>query len=129
MIEGIKTPDNSQLSEGSQKSAGPQMPGGRPITEAFTDASDLRVLPGHDASLVEVRLLTGFKHQIRAQLANIGHPIIGDRFYGGPPAPAGEAAIGLWAWRLALDHPVTRERQAFEAQPPSTWPFNLIDRQ
>ncbi len=38
-------------------------------------------------SLVSVRLETGRKHQIRAQLAHIGYPIVGDSLYGGAPAP------------------------------------------
>ena len=39
-----------------------------------------------DASLVEVTLKTGLRHQIRAQMAHLGHPLIGDVFYGGPEA-------------------------------------------
>lgn len=34
-------------------------------------------------SLMEVTLSTGLRHQIRAQLAHLGHPLIGDTFYGG----------------------------------------------
>ncbi len=37
-------------------------------------------------SLVEVVLKTGLRHQIRAQLAHLGHPLVGDVFYGGKPA-------------------------------------------
>ena len=36
-------------------------------------------------SLLEIQLLTGRTHQIRAQLAFIGHPIVGDNLYGAPP--------------------------------------------
>jgi 23S rRNA pseudouridine955/2504/2580 synthase len=49
-------------------------------------------------TLVEVELLTGRTHQIRAQLASRGHPILGDRKYGGPPAPR----LFLHAWKLTL---------------------------
>ena len=47
----------------------------------------LEELPG--ATLVEVRPVTGFLHQIRVSLAYLGHPVLGDRLYGGdgPPAP------------------------------------------
>ena len=56
--------------------------GGRPTRERVTP---LRVWD--DATLVEVRLETGFLHQIRATLAHLGHPIVGDADYGGPAGP------------------------------------------
>jgi 23S rRNA pseudouridine1911/1915/1917 synthase len=37
-------------------------------------------------TLVEVKLKTGLRHQIRAQMAHLGHPLVGDIFYGGPEA-------------------------------------------
>jgi 23S rRNA pseudouridine1911/1915/1917 synthase len=40
---------------------------------------------GGEASLVEIRPETGFLHQIRVTLAHVGHPLIGDRTYGGRP--------------------------------------------
>ena len=37
-------------------------------------------------TLVEVKLKTGLRHQIRAQMAHLGYPLVGDTFYGGPEA-------------------------------------------
>ncbi|MEI8345855.1 MAG: pseudouridine synthase [Pseudomonadota bacterium] len=42
--------------------------------------------PPKNASLVEVNLKTGLRHQIRAQLGHLGHPVLGDELYGGPPS-------------------------------------------
>lgn len=52
-------------------------------------------------SLVEVRLDTGRQHQIRVQLATIGHPVSGDAKYGNP-VDKGDS-LALWAYKLAYD--------------------------
>jgi 23S rRNA pseudouridine1911/1915/1917 synthase len=72
-------------------------------------------------SRLEVTLETGRRHQIRAQLAAIGHPIVGDRLYGSPVRLPGEA-IGLWAARLSFLHPTQGERLSFESLPGPDWP-------
>jgi 23S rRNA pseudouridine1911/1915/1917 synthase len=71
-------------------------------------------------TLVEVRPLTGRKHQIRLQLATIGCPILGDRKYGAQRAFKNEA-IALHCVRLAIDHPTTHERMQFTSPPPPAW--------
>jgi len=59
------------------------------------------------ASLVRVSLLTGRKHQIRAQFSAAGHPLVGDRRYGDAAALAfGFARPALHAASLRLEHPV-----------------------
>ena len=74
------------------------------------------------ASLLSVKLLTGFKHQIRAQLAAYGYPLVGDGLYGAAAGPS--ESIGLWAFRLELEHPIVKERLAFTAMPGNFWPFS-----
>jgi 23S rRNA pseudouridine1911/1915/1917 synthase len=64
----------------------------------------LACAPGH--GLLRVELLTGRKHQIRAQLALAGHPIFGDPLYG--EASRSLRRPALHAHRLGLEHPVRR---------------------
>jgi len=58
-------------------------------------------------SLVEIELGTGRKHQIRAQLAEIGHPILGDKKYGS--TRPWDKGIALIAFRLEFAQPTTDE--------------------
>jgi len=59
-------------------------------------------------SLLEIELLTGKYHQIRAQLAFVGCPIAGDTPYGG--SEWNKEGIGLHASEIHFDHPETKER-------------------
>jgi 23S rRNA pseudouridine1911/1915/1917 synthase len=70
-------------------------------------------------SLLEVRLLTGRKHQIRVQLSHAGFPIVGDRKYGSqrPFSPG----IALHSRRLVVEHPVSKMQIEIEAAPPRSW--------
>ena len=67
-------------------------------------------------TLLDVTTRTGRKHQIRVQLAGIGHPIIGDREYGSVKNPL--QRLGLHAFRLGFVHPVTRKKMNFEVEAP-----------
>ena len=73
------------------------------------------------AALMDVELLTGRSHQIRAHLSELGHPLIGDQRYGGPCQLA-DMKIGrplLHAARLAFNHPVTDEPLDFSVPLPT----------
>jgi 23S rRNA pseudouridine1911/1915/1917 synthase len=58
-------------------------------------------------SVLEVRIETGRKHQIRVHLASLGCPIVGDKVYGGGRSGGG---IALHAHSLTFDHPFTGRR-------------------
>jgi 23S rRNA pseudouridine1911/1915/1917 synthase len=65
------------------------------------------------ATLLEAEPRTGRTHQIRVHLSSIGHPILGDRRYGGAGEDARELGLErpfLHAWRIVFDHPITGER-------------------
>ncbi|MGC1404493.1 MAG: RluA family pseudouridine synthase [Thermodesulfobacteriota bacterium] len=88
-------------------------PGGKyrgRVYRAITQVQPLIKYNHH--TLVDVKLITGVTHQIRAHLAFQGHPIAGDILYGAKPAeklglPPGR--FFLHARHLSLPHPVTRE--------------------
>ena len=67
--------------------------------------------------LLEVTLLTGRKHQIRAQLGAIGSPLRGDEKYGFKRPNEG-GVIDLHAHKLAFDHPVSGKRVELTAPLP-----------
>ena len=69
------------------------------------------------ATLVEARPRTGRTHQIRVHLSSAGHPILGDRRYGGGGGDADRLRLTrpfLHSWRIAFDHPVTGARVEVE---------------
>jgi len=61
-------------------------------------------------TMVDIKLITGRSHQIRAQFAHAGHPLYGDVKYGGKKSSDG---LGLTSVYLAFDHPTTGERMEF----------------
>ena len=84
-------------------------PGGR---AAVTHYSVLESFEG-PVSLLECRLETGRTHQIRVHLTHKGHPLIGDKLYGGARSPA-FARQALHAYKLAFTHPDSGEKMRFE---------------
>ena len=101
-------------------------------------ALDYRCVAHHDdLCLLEIELLTGRRHQIRAQLAHIGLPILGDPLYfrgsglrsrqmsdAALAADRGlraDRAISLHAACLAFPHPVGGHEVVIKAPVPKTW--------
>lgn len=80
-----------------------------------------------EVSLVELRPQTGRRHQLRAQLAKRGCPIVGDRLYGArlPLEDGPGRGIGLHASRLTFMHPRTGDSQLISASPPARWRFRF----
>lgn len=69
-------------------------------------------------SVLEIELETGRYHQIRAQCAAVGCPIVGDKKYGSRQ-PFSEGIIALHHFRLELEHPITKQRLSIESPLPT----------
>jgi 23S rRNA pseudouridine1911/1915/1917 synthase len=83
---------------------------------------DYQLLQSNGAmSLIRCRLHTGRKHQIRVQFAAIGHPVVGDVFYGTPAARrGGESRLCLHAVHVQFTHPRTGKTLDFQSPLPQT---------
>ncbi len=70
--------------------------------------------------LLEIQLMTGRHHQIRAQLQAINSPIVGDLKYGYPRSSP-DGSIFLHSRRTTFIHPVKKEEITLEAPMPELW--------
>ena len=76
-------------------------------------------------SLVEIELLTGRSHQIRVQMSNFGHPLVGDHKYN-KNAVTGHQ-IALFAKQIEFIHPTTKKLLTFSIPLPDRYPFNIFN--
>lgn len=72
---------------------------------------------GDDYSLVELKLETGRKNQIRVHMHDLGHPVCGDLKYGATSNPIGR--VCLHAYKIQFLHPVTRRQLTFQTPVPT----------
>jgi 23S rRNA pseudouridine1911/1915/1917 synthase len=75
-----------------------------------------------EKSLLQIRLETGRRHQIRIQLAHMGCPILGDLRYGAAAALP-DRQIALLAHHLVVDHPTKSEPVILTCPLPQGWPW------
>ena len=64
---------------------------------------------GRDQTRVMLTPITGRSHQLRVHMALIGHPIVGDPWYGGAKGIGATSRLMLHAERLTINHPDTKE--------------------
>lgn len=84
---------------------------------AITHYKTLKRKP--DFSLVELRLETGRKNQIRVHMHDLKHPIVGDEKYGSASDPI--KRVALHAYKLSFTHPMTNEELSFETPIPTNF--------
>lgn len=91
--------------------------------EAFLDYS---VIGERDKlGLLKIALGTGRSHQIRVQLAAIGHPLYGDQKYGNDINQPGEQ-LALYSFELRFQHPISKEFLELKSNPPSVYPWTIF---
>jgi 23S rRNA pseudouridine1911/1915/1917 synthase len=96
--------------------------GGRPSRTHYRVVRSYAV-----AALLEVELETGRTHQIRAHMAAIDHPVVGDRAYSRRRDPVPVDRIFLHAHRLSFPHPRTGEEVSVESPLPPDLAAVLVD--
>jgi 23S rRNA pseudouridine1911/1915/1917 synthase len=90
--------------------------------DAVTHVTVEESLSGY--TLLSCRLETGRTHQIRIHLAELGHPVCGERVYNrrfngdATPDESGAPRLGLHAAELGFTHPITEEAMHWEMPPP-----------
>ncbi|MDQ6982182.1 MAG: RluA family pseudouridine synthase [Mariprofundus sp.] len=101
------------------------------VKEGKESVTDYQVMieferDGFDYAMVSLNPHSGRTHQLRVQLQNEGHAILGDNKYADRDTIAAYKALGghglmLHAWRLRFDHPVTGELLELRASWPHNW--------
>lgn len=86
------------------------------------------VASGRGTTVVQVQLETGRPHQIRLQLSDLGHPIVGDFRYGATRELDGEN-LALHHAVLRFEHPSSCRMMTVTASPPRSWKPLLTDDQ
>jgi 23S rRNA pseudouridine1911/1915/1917 synthase len=82
-----------------------------------------RITSVDNSDLLEIELVTGRKHQIRAQLQALGYPILGDHLYGSTRRFAD--GIALHCRQLQFQHPTIDKTMVLTARLPDSWPKQL----
>ena len=120
LVKGAPHPPQGRIEAALVKAAGPDGDRVRKSREGEQDiamhaTTHYSVIDrvGHKASWVSLKPVTGRQHQLRAHMALIGHPIVGDNKYEGDKNMPGEnieVALHLHARRLVIPHPATKEK-------------------
>ena len=119
LIKGVPKPPQGKVEAALVKAAGPDgdrvrkaLPGEQDKAMHATTHYSVIDRVAHKAAWVSLKPVTGRQHQLRAHMALIGHPIIGDNKYEGDKALADsgiDPKLHLHARRLVIPHPVPGE--------------------
>ena len=74
-------------------------------------------------SKVQIELVTGRTHQIRAQFSGRNLPLVGDKKYS---LFEDDCEIALWSHKIAFNHPYTGQRMEYVQEPPTVYPWTEV---
>jgi 23S rRNA pseudouridine955/2504/2580 synthase len=127
LVKGVPKPAQGRIEAALVKAAGPDgdrvrkaLPGEQDKAMHATTHYSVIDRVAHKAAWVSLKPVTGRQHQLRAHMALIGHPIVGDNKYEGDktlPDSGIEPKLHLHARRIAIPHPVMGE-QAIDVTAP-----------
>lgn len=120
VVEGTVQRDEDTIVSYLRESKALKMHSTRNESEGQKAETNYKVLKrAKGYSLLEVKLDTGRKNQIRAHLSELGHPVAGDKKYGARTNPAGR--LCLHAHQLTFRHPVSGQSMHFESPVPRSF--------
>ncbi len=123
VVEGVPSKKSGTLKSYLQESVAMRVYSTGPNEGGKLAVSHFQVLRSSSHfSILEVKIDTGRKHQIRVHLSDMGHPITGDERYGSRKNPA--RRLTLHAGYLAFKHPVTDKEVVFHSPLPHA--FDLV---
>ena len=141
LVKGVPKPHQGKVEAPLVKAAGPDgdrvrkaLPGEQEVAMHATTHYSLIDRVASKAAWMSLKPVTGRQHQLRAHMALIGHPIVGDNKYGGDkntPAEQIEDKLHLHARRLVLPHPYSGDKIDVTAPLPEhmkkTWELLGLD--
>jgi len=141
LVKGVPKPPQGKIEAPLVKASGPDgdrvrkaLPGEQEVAMHATTHYSVIDRLAHKTAWVSLKPVTGRQHQLRAHMALIGHPIVGDNKYGGDenlPAEQIENKLHLHARRLVLPHPFTGGKIDVTAPLPehmrNTWELLSLD--
>lgn len=120
VVEGRVKPDTFTVSSYLTENAAYRVYSTPNKTAGALAVTHVRVLSRQrESTMLEVRLETGRKHQIRVHLAEHGHPIVGDKDYGSRTNPI--RRLALHGAHLTFKHPVTGSLMDFDCPHPKAF--------
>ena len=117
IVEGVVKPKDGEIISYLRESKAMKVHASKNQTygnEAITEY--VTVGNRKNSSMLEVAQKTNVKNQIRVQLQEIGHPIVGDKKYGAKTNPIGR--LGLHFYRVEFIHPITKKMIEIKSKAP-----------